>query len=86
VVGLTASKVHVQLDDPPIDLKVYVRPLGVALGRPLRVDRLGLSLSDATGATICRLGDEVLLEVDAYDPDRKRWNFRLRRPGGPAPG
>lgn len=45
VMGFTRTKVHVQLDEPSIDLKLWVADLAASLGRgPLAVDGPGVTL------------------------------------------
>jgi ribonuclease R len=69
VMGLTRGKVHVLLDDPVIDVKVYTRDLG-----DVRVSDDGAEL--AKGETrLCRIGDAVRLRVDDRDASRDRWTF-----------
>ena len=78
VMGLTPSKVHVQLDAPTIDLKLWVADLAAALGAgPLEVDEEGVSLVAGSGPTgsprrLLNVGDAVDLRVDRRD-ERGRW-------------
>lgn len=83
VMGLTPSKVHVQLDAPTIDLKLWVADLAASIGAgPLVVDEEGVSLvtagEAASGAAqghprrVLSLGDVVDLRVDRRD-ERGRW-------------
>lgn len=78
VMGLTPSKVHVQLDAPTIDLKLWVADLAAALGTgPLVVDEAGVSLVAGSGPSgparpLLNVGDAVDLRVDRRD-ERGRW-------------
>jgi len=79
VMGLTPSKVHIQLDEPPVDLKVYIKALGAERGEKLRVDRSRISLRTEKGEPVCTLGDEVKVRVRAFDERQGRWHFALER-------
>lgn len=74
VMGMTRGKVHVMLDEPPIEVKVYTRDL--ERGAPI-------TLADDEAALlrgrdeVCRIGDEV--EVKVRGQDRNRWALSLRR-------
>ncbi|MEM7250627.1 MAG: RNB domain-containing ribonuclease [Pseudomonadota bacterium] len=74
VVGISRKKVHVSLDDPPIDVKVYFAHLGE--GVRMRDD---VTAGDET-TTVCALGDRVSLEVVGLEREhgRERWRFGLR--------
>jgi ribonuclease R len=78
VMGLTRSKVHVTLDDPPLDLKIYLRELGKALGGAwLEVDPDGVTLRvPKTGQVVLRVGDAVRLVTVALDRASDRWILR----------
>lgn len=79
VMGVSRSKVHVTLDEPPIDVKVYVhhlqRQLGgrVAQGR----DRMTLRNLAEGGAALRIVGDEVAVRVRGRDAGRDRWELEL---------
>jgi hypothetical protein len=82
--GLTRSKVHVQLDQPTVDVKLYVRDLERELGAegaPARFD-LGkneVGLEDRQGRIHLRLGDPITLRVRACDQRSDRWTFEVLR-------
>ncbi|MEM9595939.1 MAG: RNB domain-containing ribonuclease [Acidobacteriota bacterium] len=82
VLGISRSKVHVQLDDPPIDIKVYHRHLEGRRkdGRRDRVrqgrDRVSLRRSRG-GAVLWRVGDAVRVRVIRYDEEHDRWHLDL---------
>jgi exoribonuclease R len=67
VMGIAGSKVHVLLDDPPIDVSVLYREQGALLqGAWLEpsTDATRLVVR-STGKEICRLGDEVRVRAVA---------------------
>ena len=75
VMGLTRSKVHVKLDDPALDVKVYVRHLE---GRAGRLDLGPGEVSLVRGRqVVCRVGDPVGVRVVSHDDRRNRWRFEL---------
>jgi len=79
VVGLTGSRLHVLLDEPPIDVKIYLRHLGPSLAP----SEAGEALVDPAGVVHFRLGDEVLVHVIERDPRSERWRLACARaPGG----
>lgn len=82
VLGISRSKVYVGLDEPPIDVKVYVdhvaRQLGARVGQGR--DRMTLRRLD-DGRELCAVGDEVRLRVRGRDEERDRWDLELRRDG-----
>jgi exoribonuclease R len=69
VVGLVASRIHVLLDDPPIDVRVPLYEQGKLLGGVwlVVVDEGARLIRKDTTDTVCRLGDEV--HVRAVGPD-----------------
>ena len=71
VMGLTKSKIYVTLDEPPLDLKLYVTDAERAFGADLRLDDAGAALIG--GAHKIRLGDRLTLRVRSKD--RRRWSF-----------
>ncbi|MCB9693641.1 MAG: RNB domain-containing ribonuclease [Alphaproteobacteria bacterium] len=77
VLGLTPSRVHVQLVEPRIDVKVYTAHIERDLGTSLElVD--GVVLRGPDGAAVWRLGDRVRVVVVERDDRRDRWNLALR--------
>lgn len=73
VMGFGRGKVHLQLGDPPIDVKVYAADLAATLGGPLRVEAGAPAVLDAAGAPVLRVGDPVRVAARGLDPDRDRW-------------
>lgn len=79
VMGITSSKVHVELDEPGLDVKVYLRDLGKTRGGAwLAADERGTTLRVRdTGQVVCRLGDEVGLVLRGKDVAHDRWRLDL---------
>jgi len=79
VMGLALGKVHLLLDEPPVDVKVYLRDLKRSLGTELSISKDGLELRKGrAGKALCRLGDAVLAHVVGRDTRRDRWMLSLR--------
>lgn len=73
VMGLTRGKIHVMLDLPPIDVKVYMRHQQRFAKHDLVVSEDGSMLHDEEGNAICGLGDEVQVKVQGRDEKKDRW-------------
>jgi ribonuclease R len=85
VMGVTSSKVHVRLDAPPIDVKLYLRDLGKELaprGRPavwLEPAELGAVLRPKAeegaepGPAVLTLGGRITVVVRRRDEGQRRW-------------
>ena len=80
VLGISRSKVHVGLDDPPIDVKVYLYHLAEQRGERLVQGRDGMTLRRLDGTRLQATGDEVLLSVRGHDEARDRWDLELLSP------
>ncbi|MBK8936183.1 MAG: RNB domain-containing ribonuclease [Polyangiaceae bacterium] len=83
VMGITASKLHVELDTPGLDVKVYVRDLGKQLGGvwlDLVHDGAALVRRD-TKEPICAVGDDVDVRVVSKDKGQDRWVLAVSRRG-----
>lgn len=68
VMGVTAAKVYVRLDAPPIDIKLYVADLERALSQSLTAGALALRAPD--GSVVARVGDAVALRTFAHERGR----------------
>ena len=75
VLGLAPGRVHVQLDSPKVDVKVYVAHLEARWG--VTLTQGDVELIDASGAVRLRLGDRVSVSVVARDEGRDRWNLAV---------
>jgi ribonuclease R len=76
VMGIGRDKVHVLLDDPPIDLKVYLAHQGERVRRT--ADGLAV-VRERDGAVWCEVGDAVSVRVRGADRERDRVALSLRR-------
>src|SRR5690606_40835433 len=76
VLGVTRTKVYVQLEAPPVELKVYLDDVEGRHERTFRVDESEVVLSDDKGR-VCVVGDRVSLRVHGYDEGRGRWQLDL---------
>ncbi len=74
VMGMAADRLHVRLDEPPLDVKVYLSDLEAADGRRWRVDPLEVEASSDGGATVL-LGDRIGLAIVGLDRARDRWRL-----------
>jgi ribonuclease R len=83
VMGFTSSKIHVALDAPAIDVKVYVRDLAKQHGGAwLSLAAGGAALrNDQTGEFVCRLGDAVTVRTAYHDRKQDRWALILEPAG-----
>ena len=73
LMGATRSRLHVTLDEPPIDVKVYTQHLG-------DVDVEGMVVRKSGERWLC-VGDAVEVRVAGVDPGRDRWQLDLRKVG-----
>ena len=76
VMGIARGAVHVLLDDPPVDVKVYLEHLQGPIKRT--ADRLAVVREDG-GAVVCEVGDAVKVRVRGVDKERDRIALDLRR-------
>ncbi len=74
ILGMKATSLYVRLDDPPVELKVHYRDIERVCNTELRLDKAQVVLSDAAGQTLYRVGDPIVLRVDAYNPQRRKWS------------
>lgn len=82
VMGVAKAKLHVELDDPPSDAKLYLADVGATLGGVwLKADEAGTELKRAdTGAVVCRAGDRIGVQVVRQDKARDRWGLSIAAP------
>ncbi|MBX2797926.1 MAG: RNB domain-containing ribonuclease [Myxococcales bacterium] len=76
VMGVTKGRVHLQLDQPPIDAKVYFHHVRDRTG-PLRAGPLGLAALQEDGTPWVAVGDAVQVVVMGRDAERDRWALDL---------
>ncbi len=80
VMGITRGKLHIQLDSPPIDVKVYKHHMVDELGVELISSSDGAVLRERrTGDAVMAVGDAVELTVLGRDEQRDRWRLVARR-------
>ncbi len=78
VMGLSSSKVHVELDAPSLDVKLYFYDLGQLMGGAwLDLDEGGASVRvRGEGRVVMRVGDRVELSVVGREKRTDRWVLR----------
>jgi ribonuclease R len=77
VLGVSAKKVYMRFDDPPLEVKLYVPDLERAGAKlELSDDRAVLRSSGAELPDI-RVGDSLAVKVDGYEADRGRYQLAL---------
>jgi ribonuclease R len=81
ILGLDRSRLHVRLDEIPLELKVYTSHMERALGCEYgpTIDDLALSPSAGLGQ-IWRVGDPITLVCAGRDASRDRWILEPRSP------
>jgi ribonuclease R len=78
IMGVTTSRLYVQLDDPGVDIKVYVADIEAQLGEHLVLDDREIALTpDRGNHPPLRIGDPIVVYVAGFDPKRNRWRFHL---------
>lgn len=77
VMGVTANKVHVRLDTPPLDLKLYLFDLAPFFdGAWLEPAEEGVVLrKKGTDVALLKLGQRVMLRLHAFSEKSRRWVF-----------
>lgn len=73
VMGVAAAKVYVLLDEPAIDVKIYVGDLGKVARSFLRVDEDEASLLNDKGRPVIAVGDAITLRCEGRDAVRDRF-------------
>ncbi len=76
VMGVSRGRVHVQLDAPPIDAKVYFRHLAERHG-PLTVAEHGVAALKEDGTPLVVIGQPARLRVLGRDGASDRWALDL---------
>ena len=78
VMGLRANRLYCLLDDPPLEVKVYLTDLAEAAGESVDIDPDGVAMTGRSdGRVLVRLGDQGRLHVRRFDAQRDRWVFGL---------
>ncbi len=72
VMSVRSTRVYVQLDEPAISVKVYLRELSKLTGYQYRLHSSGAYIE--AGETVeFALGQRLVLQVASYSDDAKRW-------------
>jgi len=79
VMGMTRAKVHVQLDEPGIDVKICRHHLEQWMGERLKVEGNVSLRKEHETEPMVRLGQAVDVRVLGRDAQRDRWVLGLRR-------
>ncbi|MFK7927687.1 MAG: ribonuclease catalytic domain-containing protein [Myxococcota bacterium] len=78
IMGFSRGKIRVELNDPPIQVKVYFPHLQEYIGTALRLTRDGSRVVEEKGGRrVVTLGDRVQVTVLRQDEDRDRWVLGL---------
>ncbi len=76
ILGLTSSRLYVHLDQPPVELKVYLRDVEQELGADLRLADGGVELRGrGRRGPRFRLGDEIRVRNAGHDDVKDRWRL-----------
>ncbi len=78
VLGVTARRLYVGLDEPPVEVKVELGRDGG--GWTVDENEVHATPPPGSGLDPIRLGDRVEVAVVGLDRDRDRWRFSVRRP------
>lgn len=74
VMGVSGSKIHLTLDRPAIDVKMYLRDASRVWGISMMPDELGVLLRERESGDVCLVaGDRVEVKVAQHDQVRDRW-------------
>lgn len=76
VMGIDGGRLHVQLDDPPIDAKIYLRHLRQRHGE-LSADAHDTAICKPDGTALATVGGGVRVAVIGSDGDSDRWVLDL---------
>ncbi len=76
VLGLSRTRLHVRLDELPLEIKVYTAHIEASLGCSYDSDETELTLSPVQGAgPAWRVGDAITLRLVGRDAERDRWRL-----------
>lgn len=78
VLGLGKRKLYIQLEDPPIEVKLYAWDLEQTRGERLVVNAGAAEVRSDAGALLAKVGDTVEVRVRGMDEERDRWCLDLR--------
>ncbi|NOT86419.1 MAG: RNB domain-containing ribonuclease [Methylococcaceae bacterium] len=78
IIGLSKDKLYILLDDPEIEIKLYIHALATLWNTPLIVDDQQVSLYKTQDKIrIASLGDSVQITVFEQNTLKDQWSFQL---------
>jgi ribonuclease R len=77
VLGLGRRKIHLRLEEPPIDVKVYAFDLEASWGERIQVEAGSAVVVGEGERILVRVGDRVQVRALGMDPERDRWRLDL---------
>jgi ribonuclease R len=80
IMGLAPGKVYVVLDDPPIEVKIYLADLEARTGRHFRLDPGGATARSESGDPLT-VGTAVEVQILGYDQRQRHWIVAPAPPG-----
>ncbi len=76
LLGVVPTRLYVQLDEPPLELKLYRRHVEKAWGTRLELDEHGVVLREGgRDEPVLRTGDAIGVRVAGYDELADRWRL-----------
>lgn len=80
IISLGKDKLYVLLDEPAIEIKVYIKSLEILWNTPLTIDTDQISLSrNQDQHTIASLGDGIAVKVVKHDAIKDQWVFDMNK-------
>jgi len=74
MLGMKFDRLYVQLDAPPIELKVYLKDVAAAVGGvAAEAGPVVATVSRGDAVAALKVGDALRLRVAGYDEQRRRW-------------
>ncbi|TNF38283.1 MAG: RNB domain-containing ribonuclease [Deltaproteobacteria bacterium] len=74
VLGMKFDRLYVQLDAPPIEVKLYLKDIAAAVGGSAAPDGdVVATVTRGDAEVALRVGDAVRVRVAGYDEARRRW-------------
>ncbi len=77
VMGLSRGKIHVMLDAPSIDVKIYLKHQERIEGEDVSLEG---TCARVGARVLCRLGDRVRVRVHGRDDRKDRWRLTVETP------
>jgi len=76
IMGMRRDRLYISLDDTATDIKVYSHNLDEQFSTTYTMSTVAAHPADST-LPVWRLGQEVMVKLREYDPERKRFLFRI---------